>query len=195
MNFLAHLFLAGEDDGLLIGNFIADAIRGKEIEAYSEEIRRGIVLHRKIDSFTDTHPVVRQTVARLRKSSAKYAPVVSDVVFDHFLAHNWVDYSPIPLTQYAREKYDLLNKNKGRMPNDMQLLLSYMERQNWLVNYADLYGIEETLKKMSTRASFVNNMASAVQDLRADYESFRQDFQLFFPDIQEYVKNEIRALG
>ena len=108
MNFLAHLFLAGNDEGLIIGNFIADSIRGKETNNYPESIRRGIVLHRQIDHFTDTHPVVKRTVQRLRKSSEKYAPVVSDVIYDHFLAANWNQYSSIPLKQFANQSYHFL---------------------------------------------------------------------------------------
>ncbi len=194
MNFLAHLYLAGNDDGLLIGNFIADGIRGKEMEKYAEPIKRGIVLHRKIDTFTDTHPIVRQTVGRLRKSSGKYAPVVSDVIYDHFLASQWSDYSDVPLSSFATEKYAFLVKNKQVMPENMQQLLGYMVRQNWLVHYAELQGIAKTLKSMSKRVHFANNMATAIVDLEAEYGLFLNDFNLFFPDIQEFVEKEKNAI-
>jgi len=195
MNFLAHLYLAGTDEGLIIGNFIADAIRGKEINDYPENIQKGIVLHRQIDHYTDTHPVVKETVLRLRSSSGKYAPVVSDIAYDHFLAANWKDYSPIPLPYFAEDSYDFLNKNIQHIPEKMHLLLEYMVRQNWLVNYASLNGIARTLRNMQERVNFTNTMASSIIDLEDDYELFLSDFQRFFPDIQQFVAEEKLKLG
>jgi acyl carrier protein phosphodiesterase len=194
MNFLAHLYLAGNDEGLLIGNFIADGIRGKELDKYPDPIKRGIILHRKIDTFTDSHPVVRQTVSKLRKSSGKYAPVVSDVIYDHFLASLWKEYSPVSLKDYAHEKYTFLTLHKDEMPENMQELLKYMIRQNWLVHYAELKGIAKTLKSMSKRVHFANNMATAILDLESDYTSFSEDFRLFFPDMIAFVEKEKRAI-
>ena len=194
MNFLAHLYLAGKDEGLIIGNFIADSIRGKEINDYSVNIQKGIVLHRKIDEFTDGHPIVKKTVARLRKSAAKYAPVVSDVIYDHFLATNWLQYSPTPLPTFAQNSYQFLNHNKHLMPNKIHLLLEYMIRQNWLVKYASIHGIAQTLKGMQARVHFSNTMASSVIDLVDDYSLFLKDFQQFFPEIQEFVQKEKRQL-
>ena len=195
MNFLAHLYLAGNDDGLIIGNFIADSIRGKEINDYPTNIQRGIQLHRKIDQFTDSHPIVKQTVVRLRKSAAKYAPVVSVVIYDHFLAANWLEYSATPLPLFAQNSYQFLNHNKHLMPNKIHLLLEYMIRQNWLVNYASLQGIALTLKGMQARVHFSNTMASSIVDLEDDYLLFHKEFEQFFPEIQEFVQKEKKQLG
>ena len=194
MNFLAHLYLAGDDEGLSIGNFIADGVRGKEIDKYPENIQRGIVLHRKIDHFTDTHPIVKQTVIKLRETAGKYAPVVSDIVYDHFLAHFWLDYSPVILSNYAKEKYRFLKKNIRYVPSRMQELLHYMIEQNWLVNYAYLEGIATTLRDLSKRVSFTNNMADSIIDLKKDYRAFESDFRAFFPELQAFVAFEISQL-
>lgn len=190
MNFLAHLYLSGDDDGLLIGNFIADGIRGKEMDTYPEFIKKGIVLHRKIDTYTDTHPIVKQTVARLRNSSGKYAPVVSDIVFDHFLAVHWKDYSKMGLEEYISEKYHFLRRNRKYIPENMQLLLDSMVKQNWLLRYADLDGIAKTLRSMSRRVHFANTIPLAIKDLENNYKEFDQDFTLFFPELERYVKEE-----
>lgn len=195
MNFLAHLFLAGNDEGLIVGNFIADSIRGKETNNYPESIRRGIVLHRQIDQYTDTHPVVKRTVQRLRKSSEKYAPVVSDVIYDHFLAANWHLYSTIPLVQFANQSYNFLHERKQAMPEKMHTLLDFMTRQNWLVNYGSLNGIAKTLREMQKRVHFANTMASSINDLKKEYQDFENDFKEFFPEIQGFVKNEIAKLS
>lgn len=196
MNFLAHLFLAGEDEGLLLGNFIADGIRGKEIENYPEHIRKGVILHRKIDYYTDTHPVVRRTTALLRNTSGKYAPVVSDVVYDHFLAINWSDYyTPSLLSIYAKEKYDFLRKNLNFIPERMHELLEVMAEQDWLVNYSKLEGIEITLKNLSQRVHFANNMASSIIDLKKHYKTLEADFKEFFPQLQSFVREEAHKLN
>lgn len=195
MNFLAHLYLSGQDTGILIGNFIADGVRGKELDIYPKHIRDGIVIHRKIDTYTDSHPIVKQTVHKLRNSSGKYAPVVSDVIYDHFLAHNWKNYSNIPLEQFARDKYALLKQNKNFVPDRMQDVLSSMIRQDWLVHYAQLTGIAKTLKNMSKRVHFANNIGSAIKDLELYYSLFQNDFEEFFPQLQQYVSQEMQKLN
>lgn len=194
MNFLAHLFLSGSDNQILIGNFIADGIRGKELDIYPKGIRDGILLHRRIDTFTDSHPIVKQTVYKLRNSSAKYAPVVSDVVYDHFLAHNWKNYSPITLQKFAHDKYEILRENRRFVPERMKFVLTSMIRQDWLVHYAELSGIAKTLKNMSKRVHFANNMASAINDLEQYYDLFQKDFEDFFPLLQQYVAEELQKL-
>ncbi|MBC7390694.1 MAG: DUF479 domain-containing protein [Opitutaceae bacterium] len=195
MNYLAHLFLAGSDEGLIIGNFIADSIRGKEMFLYSEAIQNGIKLHRKIDQFTDSHPVVKQTTLRLRNSAGKYAPVVTDIVYDHFLAANWSKYSSESLQDFAQKKYQFLNSNLKDLPLKMHELFYVMKEQNWLVNYADIKGIAKTLAELSTKVNFANTLATSILDLEKDYESFQSDFFKFFPDIQEYVKREIQLFS
>ena len=134
-------------------------------------------------------------MARLRKSASKYAPVVSDVIYDHFLAANWHEFSPLPLSHFAHDSYQFLKRNKHLMPNKTHLLLEYMVRQNWLVNYASLQGIAHTLRKMQARVHFTNTMASSITDLQDEYGLFLDDFQRFFPDIQDYVAKEKEKLG
>lgn len=195
MNYLAHLFLAGSDDGLIIGNFIADSIRGKEMFLYSEKIQNGIKLHRKIDQFTDSHPVVKETTLRLRNSAAKYAPVVTDIVYDHFLAANWSKYSPLSLTDFAHQKYDFLSAHIKDLPLKMHELFYVMVEQNWLVNYSEIKGIAKTLSELSTKVKFANTLATSILDLEKDYDSFQSDFFAFFPEIQEFVRKEIQIFS
>ena len=72
MNLLAHIFLSGDADQLLIGNFIADFIKGNRFEHLEPEMIRGIYLHRFIDSYTDRHPLVKQSARRLQPKFGKY---------------------------------------------------------------------------------------------------------------------------
>jgi len=93
MNFLAHLYLSCDNEDLMIGNFIADFIRNKEVKDYSPEIQKGIFLHRQIDTYTDLHPMVKKGTHRLQKYHRKYSPVIVDVFYDYLLANNWERYS------------------------------------------------------------------------------------------------------
>jgi acyl carrier protein phosphodiesterase len=188
MNFLAHLFLSGDSDDLLIGNFIADAVKGKEYQRFSEGIIKGIKLHRKIDEFTDQHPIVHRSVERLRPEYSKYSTVIVDIFYDHFLAANWHHYSSTPLNTYARNVYKLITKNLDMMPARVHYFLPYMIQGNWLYNYSNMEGIENVLKGMSRRAKFVSHMEQSIHNLRKDYELYEYEFKLFFPDLIKFAE-------
>ena len=105
MNFLAHIYLSGDNDFIKIGNFMADSIKGDNYNNYPEYIRKGILLHRSIDSFTDLHPVFRKSKHRLHDRYGHYSGVIMDIFYDHFLAKNWSNYSEIPLEKYVFNFY------------------------------------------------------------------------------------------
>ena len=169
MNYLAHIYLSGTDDELLLGNFMADAVKGKKAELYAPGVAKGIYLHRLIDTYTDTHPVVAETKARLRPKYRKFAPVVADMYFDHFLARNFEHYAREPLHEFVQRSYTLIGKHYELLPQRVQHLFSYMRRDNWLVSYAELQGIGQALKGMSRRTSFASGMETAAQELEAQY--------------------------
>lgn len=183
MNFLAHLFLSGDDDELKVGNFIGDSVKGRDLSAYPTRVQDGIRLHRNIDSYTDTHHIVMKSKLRLRPKYHKYAPVIIDMFYDHFLASLWRDYSKITLEQFIQESYDLLNSKIDIMPERTQFMLPYMIKGNWLLGYKDLVGLDRSLTGMSKRSSFKSNMENATGDLEQDYEMYKQEFQAFFPDL------------
>lgn len=188
MNYLAHIYLSGTDDELLLGNFIADAVKGKKAEHYAPGVAKGIYLHRLIDTYTDTHPVVAETKARLRPKYRKFAPVVADMYFDHFLARNFEQYAREPLHEFVQRSYTLIGKHYQILPQRVQHLFSYMRRDNWLVSYAELRGIGQALEGMSRRTSFASGMETAAQELEAQYALYLADFELFFPDLERYVQ-------
>lgn len=185
MNFLAHLYLSGKDHSLMIGNFIADSVKGKEILEFSREIQKGIQLHRHIDYFTDTHPVISEGKKILTPYFGKYNAVVMDIYMDHFLAKDWTNFSNIPLQAYAISVYKLLQDNEAILPERVQQLLPYMIQQDWLTNYANFYGIEQVFKGMSRRASFVSHMEDATAVLQKHYAEMQNCFDLFFPQLIE----------
>lgn len=192
MNFLAHAYLSGDSQSLLIGNFIADSVKGSAIENFSEEIKKGILLHRSIDQFTDEHRIVRQSKERLYKNYHKYAGVLVDIFYDHFLAKNWKHYSSIELKQFANNVYNVMHSNFKNLPLQTKQILPYMIRYDWLSNYAHLQGIQQVLHGMAQRTRFVSNMEKAAIDLENNYKLFEQEFMLFFPDLCEHCRIYIK---
>ena len=193
MNYLAHLFLAGTDPEMILGNFIADHVKGSDTLKYSENVRKGISMHRAIDTFTDQHPVVRQSIARLRADFRKYAGVIVDMYYDHFLSAQWDEYSDTDLPEFTRIRYNILNTFQSILPARSARLLFYMEKQNWLLSYGSFAGMQQAFNGMSRRTTFESNMELAVVNLKAGYSEFNQEFRQFFPELQSYVKNNFEV--
>lgn len=194
MNYLAHTFLSGDDEQLMLGNFIADAVRGKQLELYPAGVARGIRLHRLIDTYTDTHPVVAETKARLRPRYKKYAPVVADLYFDHFLASRFDEFSEEPLESYVKRVYTLVNRHFSQLPERVQYFFPYMMKQNWLLSYAEVAGIGQALKGLSRRAAFESGMETAGEELLRHYSDYNEEFSHFFPELLRYVELVIPEL-
>ncbi|RDC63208.1 acyl carrier protein phosphodiesterase [Adhaeribacter pallidiroseus] len=195
MNFLAHAYLSGSDEELLVGNFIADSVKGRQKDAYPVGIRKGIELHRLIDTFTDTHAIVKQTKERLRPEYGKFAGVITDMFYDHFLAANFNQFATMPLLHFTEYVYTTVQKYATYLPTEVQYFLPYMIKHNWLYRYAQVSGIKSSLEGLSRRSTFVSNMATATQALELHYPEYQQDFYQFFPDLQTYVKQSLDLDG
>lgn len=179
----------------MIGNFIADAVKGNQLLQFSEEIKKGILLHRKIDYFTDHHPVVRKSKLRLRKKYGKYAPVIVDIFYDHFLARKWENYSEIPLPEFSLRVYRIIQDHLISLPDKIQYLFPYMVQGNWLVNYSSLEGIDRTLMGMSKRTKFKSGMEHAGYDLSHYYQYFQNEFMEFFPEVKALSEDFLAKKG
>lgn len=196
MNFLAHLVLSGNDNDLMLGNFIADAVRSKQWDHFKPRVVEGIRLHHKIDRFTDHHPVVERSKKRLRARHGKYSPVVIDIVYDHFLASRFSEHTiHSDLSEFAASCYTLFHHRWDELPLSIRKMLPYMERGNWLVNYQYREGLHRALSGMSRRASFANKMEEATEDVFRDYALYREEFQTFFPLLKEYIHREIEKIA
>lgn len=196
MNFLAHLYLSGNNSKIMIGNFLGDFVRGRNlIERYDREIVLGIELHRAIDEFTDKHIVVAKSKDKLREKYRHYAPVIIDIFYDHFLAYNWSNYHHERLEDFAEQAYNFLKDSEDILPDEAKQMLPYMIKGNWLVNYANTDGLQRTLTGMSRRTKFNSKMEESVVDLIAHYKDFKNEFELFFPELKnfsnEFINNNI----
>lgn len=187
MNHLAHLFLSQKDINLMVGNFIADHIKGNNLKPYSPEVTKGIMMHRAIDTFTDQHPLVMKSKVRLHPKYHKYAGVLVDLFYDHILAKNWNTYSPISLNQFSNSIYTILKAQQNTFPEHSKLVLYYMNKQDWLTNYSTIEGMNQAFKGIARRAKFDSKMEEAGVDLQTDFILYEAEFIPFFKDLFEHI--------
>ncbi len=194
MNYLAHIYLSNENEGITIGNFIADGIKGKKYEKYPKEIQKGILLHRGIDSFTDFHPTVRKSTKRLHENYGHYSGVIVDILYDHFLAKNWNKYHSQPLEEYIQDFYQLLRNSFDILTPRIKRMMPYMISDNWLLSYATVEGISKILVQMNRRTNNTSKMNFAVIELEEHYKEFENEFTSFFEELRVFSKNKIIEL-
>ena len=194
MNFLAHIYLSGDDEEITIGNFIADGIKGKQYRKYPQQIQKGILLHRAIDSYTDSHHIVKQSTKRLHEKYSHYSGVIVDILYDHFLAKNWKDYHDMPLDEYVDEFYEILRNKFEVLPTRIQRMMPYMIGDNWLLSYATIPGISKILNQMNIRTKGVSKMNFAILELEEFYTEFEEEFTSFFAELIDYSKNKLTQL-
>jgi len=195
MNFLAHISLSGDNPKIMVGNFIGDFVKGRNLlEQFEPEIAQGITLHRAIDEFTDSHPIVVQSKKRLQPTYRHYAPVIVDMFYDHILAKNWNRYHPEPLASFADKTYNTILAHDAILPEQVKYMMTYMTKGNWLLQYAQLEGIERALTGMARRSKYDSKMELAVNDLRNYFELFEDEFTRFFPELQFHSETVLQAL-
>ena len=188
MNFLAHILLSGEEDDLLkLGNFMGDTVRGKQYLDYPEEVQRGILLHRQIDTFTDAHPLFRGSKRRLVPHYGHYSGVITDIFYDYLLTKHWYTFSLEDLDSYIERFYRLLQEKKEVLNPQMQSIAGYMIRDNWLKAYQSYSGLAQILYQMDKRTDFRSQMQYAITSLQAEESLFEEEFLPFFTQLQEFV--------
>lgn len=195
MNFLAHLYLSFNNEDIIIGNFIADAVKGNSLGHFPPGVARGIRLHREIDHFTDNHPVFKQSRDRILPVYGKFSGIVIDIYYDHFLARNWKDYSSADLGDYVNRAYGLLVSRYSVLPGRSRRILPFMIAQNWLVGYADFKSLQRVFNGMSRRTRYLSGMENAITDLKNSYGLFESEFRLFFPELIRHAENHFKTLN
>lgn len=191
MNFLAHLYLADPSPAGWVGNLLPDLVRGKLPRDLHADVAIGVQLHRKVDAFTDTHPLFARSKERLRPRHGIFSGILVDVFYDHYLARDWQQHHHLPLRAYTAEVHHAFRENPHLMPPSVRPILCKMHEQDWLGCYAHIDGIELTLKRMSKRLAqrFDRQITleRAIDDLREHYLDLEEDFRAFFPCLMRYV--------
>ena len=195
MNYLAHVYLSGSDEFLCIGNFIGDHVKGKAYLDYPETIQNGILLHRKIDYFTDQHFLFKKNVTLLFPQFRHYSRVIVDMFFDHFLANQWNNYHPEPLEQFSKRFYAMIEQYLSILPDKTKKILPVISKYNWFLAYRTFDGMEKILSQMSHRTKFSSNLSSALEALEKNYTKIALDFKIFFSELEDFVKKEKENLS
>jgi len=187
MNYLAHLFLSCEVDQHIVGNFIADSIQHRDVANLNATILSGIDLHKSIDTFTDTHPIVSQSTKRLHAFHGKYSPIIIDIWFDHLLARHWDKYTDEHLRDFADRMYLILQNHIEIMPAKMQRDIPLMTADDWLLKYKTIEGMVNTFARFRHRLSRPDLLANVIENLQSLDKELESDFLIFFPELMKHI--------
>lgn len=188
MNFLAHIYLSGDNDEIKVGNFVADWIKGSDHKLYAPDIQKGILIHRAIDYFTDNHTIARQSKNHFAPHYGKYAGIIIDIIYDHFLATEWNSLSNIKLNEFAQNTYNLLLKHVSIFPAGIQEFVPRFIQRRWLETYATTNGIKNVLTGMSKYTSLPDHTEKAIEILHLHYHDLTKEFREYFPQLVSHVE-------
>jgi acyl carrier protein phosphodiesterase len=194
MNYLAHFYLAEQSSQGLVGSLLGDFVKGRLDNRYPETVRRGIALHRAIDSFTDAHPLHLDSRNRISKERRRYAGIIIDVCYDHFLCKHWSKYSDESLADFVARVYNVLGERPGDLPERLQRILPHMIADDWLASYAELENVGRAIDGIARRIPRRNPLAGALLEIESNYAALDGDFQRFFPALNREARRILSTL-
>lgn len=196
MNYLAHIYLARHSDDAMLGALLGDFVKPHSGASFSDEMEAEILTHRKVDSFTDSHPRVLHAKSLFSAPTRRYAGILLDVFYDHLLAASWDRYAEVPLAQFIQRFYAALARRAAVLPPNLAQAAPRMIEQDWLGSYAQYEGVEIAVRRISTRLSRNGHlMRDGLADLQANYRELEEGFHAFFPELILFVDHRRNALG
>jgi acyl carrier protein phosphodiesterase len=195
LNWLAHLYLSEPTPKFRLGNLLPDLVSARALAEFPPEFQEGIRRHRRIDAFTDTHPVFRQSIRRLEPQYRRYGGVLIDMFYDHVLAREWDSIASQPLPEFAAEVYASFDGLLADIPPDVRFRLASMRNTDWLCSYRELGGIREALSRIGGRLRRPIDLSLAVTALEHEYDCYCEDFREFFPLLAAHVVSVVPAAG
>lgn len=187
MNYLAHVFVAESSPHSIIGNLLGDFVKGPLHDQYSAEITEGIRFHRKVDVFTDAHPLHLQSRNLFSRYRRRFASIIVDVCYDHFLSRHWERFSDEKRENFISSIYDILQVHQRILPKNFQQILPSMIEQDWLGSYYHLSGIEIVLNRISYRLKRGNPLLGSISEIEHHYQKLEEDFLDFFPKLIQFT--------
>lgn len=194
MNFLAHLHVAAGSEQLLAGAVLADFVKGRLPGGLPPALAAGVELHRRVDSFTDRHPLARQSRRRLPAANRRAAGIAVDIVYDHFLARHWRRFADEPLPAFAARCYACLEAHAAAVPDALPLIRA-MRAGDWLCGYRELAAAQRALARTARRLRRPDLLAGAPEALAREQAGLETDFLAFYPELQRFVHDERQRLG
>lgn len=194
MNYLAHAYLSFNNPEILIGNLIADCVKGRQVYDFSKSIQHGIQLHRKIDEYTDNHPIIREIQKLYTRSAGRYNRVFLDVTFDHFLAIDSLNEPPEGWQKFSEWCYLQIDKNTNETPPIFRRLFSYMKKEDWLYNYRYKWMMQRSFERLTQRAKYLPDNANIFSAFEQNYQELQEGYGQFFPELKEFVESNSNNL-
>ena len=188
MNFLAHLFLADTHPDALLGSLMGDFVKGPLVGRYPPALERALVQHRAVDTFTDAHPIVRTSRARVAPPYRRFAGIVVDMYYDHFLARRWGEFAIEPLADFTARVYAVLLAQEARLPERLRRIAPSMARRDWLGSYRAVESVHIALDRMGDRLKRGNALLGAGEALMPHYAALDADFRAFFPELVRFAR-------
>jgi acyl carrier protein phosphodiesterase len=187
MNYLAHLLLADQSPASLVGGLLGDFAKGLDVSSLPAAVREALLQHRRIDAFTDAHPLVRRSRARVSREFSRFSGILVDVFYDHFLARRWPDYTPEPLSAFAARVYAALREHEHLLPERLARVLPRMAREDWLCGYAEIENVGHALAGLERRFSRPTGLSRALGELTRNHDAMHADFAEFFPQLRFFA--------
>lgn len=188
MNFLAHLQLAGDDEGLRLGALLGDFTKGpRALRKFPEPVRTGIKLHRHIDTTIDAHESVAALRQQIPKPFRRYAGIIIDLALDHELANRWSEYSEISLEAFDIEVREMLARNDALVPKKLVKFMQYADRRGLFAAYRNEEQILRSISGIGRRFLRPNPLHQ-VSEIWGDLKpAFAGCFDSAYPAIQSDV--------
>ncbi|MDB6137534.1 MAG: hypothetical protein JWO94_606 [Verrucomicrobiaceae bacterium] len=187
MNWLAHLFLSEPSSAFRIGNLLPDLLPPAEVAGLPLDFRRGAECHRRIDAFTDSHPIVRRSKTRISPAFRRFSGILTDMFYDHVLARDWQYYSSIPLAEFVAGVHLSFDHHRQDLPTAAYTELQHMRAGDWLNSYGEMSGLRTATECIGMRFRRPVNLTGGVAELEFHYQPLCADFAEFFPELMAYV--------
>ena len=196
MNYLAHIYLARHSEAAMVGAMLGDFVKANGGDHYAPEIANEIALHRFIDSFTDSHPVVTEAKSLFTEGRRRYAGIVLDVFYDHILSQRWNEYCEEPRAELIERFYGALAAHEEQLPERLREILPKLIKQDWLGAYGDFSGVELALTRMSDRLSRNGHLLrEGIGEVQQHYEAIAIGFDRFFPELVKFTYQRRRQFS
>lgn len=193
MNYLAHLYLSPPEEDAWLGSLLGDFVKGPLGDRYRGPVAAAIVLHRRLDAYTDAHAAVQRSKARVSAARRRYAGIMIDMFYDHFLARSWAEFHDAPLETFTAQVYALLARRHAELPERLQFVAPRMAARDWLGSYASPANIARALDGIGSRLRRANDLAGAGEELLADYAGFEADFRAFLPEARAFARSGYKS--
>lgn len=198
MNFLAHCLIPDRaaskaHPDLIAGGFLGDFLKGPVPESLPDELQTGVRLHRRIDAYSNLHPVIRDSCRRFPEPLRRLAPVFVDVIADHLLARHWERFHPSPLESFTARAYQAIDTRRDELPEDGRRFLRYMSDHDLLAGYRDPVTMHQALRSVTRRLrrSHLDGELAAAVD--AELAGLEADFLTYFPDLIDHAAGWLAA--